>query len=88
MSDTQADWRMNYTVSSFGTSRAQCEWIADLARASMSTLVRETFDGVDSVYTILQARVESIGGIVRSDAVNPPLFGQTDTVSIWLTKGT
>lgn len=88
LSDTQADWLLGYSLSSFGTSRSQCEWIADLARASLQSLVRTTFDGVDSTYTILQARIDAIGGIVRSDAVNPPLFGQTDSIAIRVTKGT
>ncbi len=88
LSDTHADWQIPYTISSFGTSREQCEWLADLARSAFIVLKRETFDGVDGDYTIQQVRVESIGGIQRSDSVEPPTFGQSDMIAVWITKGT
>ena len=85
-SDTHADWRLNYSVASFGTNRAQCEWIADSARSAFYSLKKVSVDGVDGTYTIMQIRTESIGGIVRSDAVEPPTFGETDTFVVWITK--
>ncbi len=88
ISDTHADWQIPYTISSFGTSRSQCEWLADLARSALISLRYDTFDGVDDDYTIQQVRVESIGGIQRSDAIEPPTFGQSDMIAVWITKGT
>lgn len=85
-SDTHADWRMGYSVASFGTNREQCEWIADSARQAFIGLKRVSVDGVDGTYTIQQVRTESIGGTVRSDAVEPPTFGETDTFVVWITK--
>jgi hypothetical protein len=87
LSGTQDDWRLMYGVSSFGTSRAQCEWIADLARSAFASLHRTTFDGIDATYTIMQVRLETIGSVQRSDAVNPSLFAQTDMICVWATKG-
>lgn len=87
LSDTQSDWRITYSVSSFGTSREQAEWIADLARSSFSILRRTTFDGIDSAYTIQQVKTEQIGGIVRNSVVEPPIFGQTDIFAVWIAKG-
>mgnify|MGYP007044002929 CR=1 FL=1 len=85
-SDTHADWRLTYTLSSYGTNRTQCEWINDLARSALYELKKETFDGVDGTYQIMQVRTENIGGIVRSDVVEPATFGQTDTYVVWITK--
>lgn len=88
LADTHSDWRLSYSLTSFGTSREQCEWIADLARSSLYGLQRDTFDGIDSDYTILQVRTDTIGGVIRSDVTNPPMFGQTDIYSVWVAKGT
>lgn len=88
LSDSHADWQMPYTISSFGTSRSQCEWLADIARGALIALRYEEFDGVDGDYTIQQVRVDSIGGIQRSDSVEPPTFGQSDMITVWITKGT
>ena len=86
ISDPQADWKCSYGITSFGTSREQCEWIADLARSSFYGLKRTTFEGIDSTYTIQQVRIDTIGGIQRTDAIEPPIFGQTDVFTVWSTK--
>lgn len=87
MSDTHADWQLNYSLSSIGTTREQCEWICDKARSSFITLKNTTVDGVDGTYKIQQIRTESIGGIVKSESVEPHMFGQTDVFSVWVSKG-
>lgn len=87
LSDTHADWQLNYSLSSVGTTREQCEWICDKARSSFVVLKNTTFDGIDGTYKIQQIRTESIGGIVRSDSVEPNMFGQTDVFSVWVSKG-
>ena len=86
LSDTHSDWRINYSISSFGSSREQVEWIADLARSSFIQLHRTSFDGIDASYTIQQVRTENMGGVVRSESIEPPIFGQTDSFSVWATK--
>lgn len=87
LSDTHSDWQLNYSVSSFGTSREQCEWISDKARSAFISLKNTNFDGIDSQYRIQQIRTETLGGVIRSDSVEPPLFGQTDVFSVWVAKG-
>lgn len=86
LSDTQGDWHLTYTIASFGTNRTQCEWICDLARSAFSSLKKETFESGSDTYQIMQVRTENIGGVVRSDAVEPATFGQTDVISVWVTK--
>jgi len=87
LADSHADWQIPYSLSSFGTTREQAEWIADLARTALIDQRGLTFDGGDGTYTIQQVRVESIGGMQRSDQLEPPTFGQTDTIAVWITKG-
>ena len=85
-SDSHADIQLPYTVSSFGTSREQCEWICDKAREAFISLKDTVFDGIDSDYVILQVRTMTMGGIVRSANVEPATFGETDVFSVWASK--
>ena len=87
ISDPLADWKLPYSLTSYGATRAQCEWLCDIARSALLDLDRTTVTCGDATYTIQQAKVETIGSVIRSDALQPPTFGQTDIVSIWLTKG-
>lgn len=85
----QSDWRFPYSISSFGATRAQAEWLNDYLRDWLyANTHRKTFTAEDGFkYTIQNVRIDMIGGIVRSDAVDPPVYGQTDVYSIWITKG-
>lgn len=86
---SQSDWRFPYSISSFGATRVQAEWINDHLRDWLyANTHRKTFIAEDGFkYTIQNVRIDMIGGIVRSDAVDPPVYGQTDVYSIWITKG-
>ena len=86
---SQSDWRFPYSFSSFGATRAQAEWLNDHLRDWLyDNTHRKTFTAEGAIkYTIQNVRIDMIGGIVRSDAVDPPVYGQTDVYSIWITKG-
>ena len=86
ISDTDSIFSFPYSVSSFGTTREQTEWIADMARNSFSSLRRQSFDGADGTYTIMKCRLTMIGGIQKSGQTAPHVFGQTDTVTVFLSK--
>jgi hypothetical protein len=85
--NTQADWIVRYSVTAFGASRKQTEWLADQIGSSLSSLRRTTFDGGDDTYTIASVRLESMGGIIRADALEPPTFGQSDLFAFYTSKG-
>lgn len=87
LSDTQADWIIRYSVTSFGASRKQAEWLGDLTASSLSSLRRTSFDGGDATYRIASVRLESIGGIVRTDVLEPPTFGQSNLFALYVSKG-
>ena len=86
ISDTHADWQLHYSVSSFGASRQQCEWIADHARSAMMSLRDKQIDGLDGTYKILQVRVVSVGTVMKSENLEPHTMGQSDMFSVWLSK--
>ena len=85
-SDSQADWILPYSVQSFGASRQQCEWMADLARSAIVATTRTTYDLGDGDYKIMQVRTDSIGVVTRQDTVDPGYYAQMDVVSVWVTK--
>lgn len=86
IADAQADWHVSYSLSSFGVSRQQCEWMSDKSRLTLIGLKGQTLIlGTDS-YRVQQVRVDALGGIQRMDATDPPYWGQNDQISIWLSK--
>jgi hypothetical protein len=84
--DTQADWQCGYSMLSFGVSREQCEWMADTARAAAVTLERTSYTLGSDDWAVLQARESVIGPIQRVDATEPAFYGQTDAVTLWISK--
>lgn len=84
--DPESDWRFPYNLWSFGVRRDQCEAMADIARQSLSGLQGNIVTLGNQQYSIQQVRTDSIGGIVRYDQVDPPYWGQNDTVTVWISK--
>ena len=86
IADTQADWQLAYTLTSFGVSREQCEWMADKARDAAVTFAREVVMLNGDSYAVQQARATVIGPVQRVDATEPSFYGQTDSVTLWISK--
>lgn len=84
--DTQADWQCGYTMTSFGVTREQCEWMADKARDAAVTLERKVVMLNGDSYAVQQARATVIGPVQRVDATEPSFYGQTDSVTLWISK--
>ena len=85
----QADWQLSYSVSSFGVKPDQTEWMADAARMALNSLQGTSVDDDESAsnsYLVQQVRVDTLGGLLRTDATEPPYWGQSDQVTIWLSK--
>ena len=81
-----ADWQLPYTITSYGVTREQVEWLADRARNTLSSLRGATLDGGDATYSVIKATTETIGTVSRQDISDPPFFAQTDTVSVWVSQ--
>ena len=84
--DPQGDWRLPYQLISFGVRRDQCEALADLGRRTLSEMRGQVLDLGDQKYSVQQVRTESIGGVIRYDQTDPPFWGQSDVVTVWLSR--
>lgn len=80
------EWRVPYTLSSYGISRAQAEWNADQARKAAVALARSVVTLDTMEWKIQQCRVDSIGGIVRNDSTEPSEFSEVDLITMWMSK--
>lgn len=83
--DPQADRQLPYSLSSFGVAPEQCEWIADKVRAAAETLKKTVISLGDRDYRVQQVRTDVIGGLMRVDQTEPPYWGQSDVITLWLT---
>lgn len=86
ISEWQADWKLSYSVASFGVMPEQCEWMADTARILLNQATGEVITSGSNSYVVQQVRVDGLGGLVRVDATEPPYWGQNDQISIWLSE--
>lgn len=86
VSDLQADWEMAYSVSSFGVSPEQCEWMADSSRSKADLLRGETLNLGDASYQVILVTASSVGAVQRVDAVDPPFWGQSDVLMVRIVK--
>jgi hypothetical protein len=84
--NTQADWQCGYTMTSFGVSREQAEWMADAARFAAVTLARAKVMLNGDGYTVQQVREQVLGPVQRVDATEPAFYGQTDSIQVWISK--
>lgn len=86
ISEWQPDWRLSYSISSYGVKPEQCEWMADEAREILDAIVNTHVSSGGNNYLIQQMRVDMLGGLIRVDATDPPYWGQSDQISVWLSE--
>ncbi len=84
--DSQADWRFPYLLGSYSSSRRALEWMADRARGVLGGLRGEVYTTGEDRYKVINVSVESIGGTNRIDSTDPPFWGQTDALTMWMGK--
>lgn len=83
---SQTEWKISYMASSFGASRQQAEFIADYTRDIMVRLSKTVFNDTKDDYAIQQVRNDMMGQVVSSKSTEPPVFGQTDSYTFWISK--
>lgn len=84
--DSNSEQRLAYSFASYGVSREQVEFYADLARKTAVNLERSIITLNGEKWSILQARASSMGGVLRDDKTEPSEFSQTDVVTIYVSK--
>lgn len=78
-----------YQLSGYGSTREQCEWLMDDMRAQIELLQHRYVDGVANPrarWKIVYADFVSVGGIIHGGADESPIFGQTDSFSLFLSE--
>lgn len=90
LSEPNQDVWFNYTVTSFGVSRAQCEDQADVVRMALLKIRKLTvaqWAGTPDEYgrRIQSVVVTSYGAVQPLGDTDPRTYAQTDAVSAWTT---
>lgn len=90
LEDPNADVQFNYTVTSYGVTRSQCEDQADLMRLHLGLVKKLTvpmWAGTEHEYgrRIQTVLLTNYGPIQRLGDTDPKVYGQTDSVSLWTT---
>lgn len=86
VNDPQGDVQAPYALESFGLSQGNCEGTADKGREALDALKKTTVSLGTFTYTIQQVWVEVIGGVSRVAGTDPPYYGESDTLTVWLTR--
>jgi len=68
-------------LSHFGGSRVQCDWVGTRFRDVVGTLIGLRF-GKDSSFRVSTCKWRALGGVERSDQVDPPMWSATDTFTL------
>jgi len=84
--DPQGDRQIPYSISAFGVTPEQTEWMADKQRAAIEAMKRTVVHLGDGDYEIQQVRTDVIGGLQRVDSTEPAYWGQVDVLTLWLTR--
>lgn len=84
--DPHADYRVPYSLTFFGISRSQVDGYADICRKHMSEIVRQTVTLDNETWKIQQIEPSSIGGVTRTDIMDPSTFAQSDVITVWISK--
>ena len=86
LGDSSSDWTLPYRIDSYGISREQVEFQADLARALIRPTKREDITAGGDTYRIQQIRTQSLGGVGRTDTTEPSEYSQSDIVAVYVSK--
>ena len=87
ISDSGADVVISYSITSYGVSRQQCEWMADTFRSAVGTLTHKDitmWSARPGEYhrRVQQVVEQQIGSVQRVSDTDPPYFGQSDVVAL------
>jgi hypothetical protein len=87
MGDSQANWRLSYSVIYAGISRKQTEALADRMRMNLTNIARESITTETGDWKIQKTTCVSIGNTNRIGSAYPDYFTQADSFEVWVTKG-
>lgn len=77
-SEQVRSWGTQWRVSSYGGSREQCDWVATLMRAAVGDCIGQQA----GAYRVAMASWRSLGPMMRSDAIDPPMWSVSDAFTL------
>lgn len=86
--DPSMDWKLPYTLTTYGVNRRQVEDLADDVRAALLEVKKIPLtmkDGV-TVWKITTIDCSAIGGVGYTTAVSPTAFSETDSFTLTLSR--
>jgi len=88
LGDSQIDWRLPYTLTTYGVTRQQIEDVADEARRAVLALkdVTITMNDTTTVWKIIGVTSQNIGGVGFTDQIKPTAYSQSDSVLVMFSK--
>lgn len=86
VADPHVDYRVPFSLTFFGISRGQVDGYADLCRKHLSSITRQAIVLDGSTWKIQQIEPSSIGGITRTEIMEPSTFAQSDVITVWISK--
>lgn len=88
LGDSQVDWKLPYTLTTYGVTRQQIEDVADEARRAVLGLnnVSITMNDGTTVWKIIGVTSQNIGGVGYTDQIKPTAYSQSDSVLVWFSK--
>lgn len=84
--DSQADWKLPYTLSTYALRSDQIELVADRARNALAPVLNTDIASGGASYRVIRVGLTSIGQVNRADQTDPSFYTQTDGIELWVTK--
>ena len=91
MDDPQGDVVLPYSLTSYGVSREQCEWMADAAREAVAAMRNQDVAQWSGTSDEYQRRIQQVvdmqfGQVQRIDQTDPAFYAETDVVALWTSR--
>ena len=88
LGDSQIDWKLPYTLTTYGVTRQQIEDVADEARRAVLALkdVTITMNDTTTVWKIIGVTSQNIAGVGFTDQIKPTAYSQSDSVLVMFSK--
>jgi hypothetical protein len=81
------DWKLPYTLTTYGTNRRQVEDLADDVRAALLAVKKFPLTMKDgAIWRITTIDCNAIGGVGYTTAVSPTAFSETDSFNLTLSR--
>jgi len=85
--DPSMDWKLPYTLTTYGTNRRQVEDLADDVRAALLAVKKFPLTMKDgAIWRITTIDCNAIGGVGYTTAVSPTAFSETDSFNLTLSR--